>query len=87
MDKRKEKERDFAVELGSKSDLRNVSLSDGDNRENVLVQGTIGYFRRAEFAEGAVLEVVGTRGVLRIDLREGEIRKGMSNRSISTDNS
>jgi len=66
--KRREKERGFAVELRSNSDLRNVSLANGDSRENVLVQGTIGHFRRAGFIEGVILEIVGTRGVLRIDL-------------------
>ena len=71
------KERFFSVELGSKSDLKSISLANGSPGENVLVEGTIGYLRRAGFAEGVLLEVVGSRGVLRINVTEDEIgRKG-----------
>jgi hypothetical protein len=73
MEEKKEKERFFSVELGSKSDLKNVSLANGGYGENVLVEGTIGGLRTARFAEGVVLEVVGSRGVLRINVAENEI--------------
>ena len=73
MEEKKEKERFFSVELGSKSDLKNVSLANGGHGENVLVEGTIGGLRTARFAEGVVLEVVGSRGVLRINVAENEI--------------
>jgi len=73
MQETKEKERFFSVELASKSDLNNISLANGGHGENVLVEGTIGGLRTATFAEGVVLEVVGSRGVLRINVAEGEI--------------
>jgi hypothetical protein len=73
MEEKNEKERFFSVELGSKSDLKNVSLANGGHGENVLVEGTIGGLRTARFAEGVVLEVVGSRGVLRINVAEDEI--------------
>ena len=67
------KERFFSVELNSKISLKNVTLSNG-NHENVLVEGTIGELQRAEFTEGIVLEVVGDKGILRINLTPDEIK-------------
>jgi len=61
------KERFFSVELKSKVNLKNVTLTNG-GLENVLVEGTIGELQRAEFADGVVLEVVGDKGVLRVNL-------------------
>jgi hypothetical protein len=68
------KERVFSVELKSKSHLKNVTLTSGSN-ESVLVEGTIGELVQATFAEGVILEVVGKKGVLTIDLGEDEIKK------------
>ena len=68
------KERVFSVELKSKRDLKNLTLTNGSN-EDVLLEGNIGELLRARFAEGIVLEVVGKKGVVRIDLAEEEISK------------
>jgi len=71
----KQRERGFEVELGSMADLRSVSLTNGGQGEGALVEGTIGVLRRAGFAEGRVLEVVGSRGTIRIDLRRGDVTR------------
>lgn len=71
------KERVFSVELKSKSHLKNVTLTNGSS-DSVLVEGTIGELVQATFAEGVILEVVGKKGVLRIDLGEDEIKKTTS---------
>jgi hypothetical protein len=68
------KERVFSIELQSRKDLRNVSLANGSH-DGALVEGTLGELVRVSFIEGVILEVVGKRGVLRIDLDEDEIRK------------
>ena len=68
------KERVFSVELKSKRHLKNVTLTNGSS-DNVLVEGTIGELVQATFAEGVILEVVGKKGVLRIDLGKNEIKK------------
>jgi hypothetical protein len=68
------KERVFTLELTSKRNLKNVTLTNGSS-EGVLVEGTIGELIQASFAEGVILEVVGKHGVLRVDLREDEIQK------------
>jgi hypothetical protein len=68
------KERGFSVELKSKKNLKNVTLTNGSS-DSVLVEGTIGELVQATFAEGIILEIVGKKGVLRIDLGEDEIKK------------
>jgi hypothetical protein len=64
----------FSVELKSKSDLKNVALTNGSS-DSVLLEGTIGELIKAEFADGILLEVIGNNGVLRINLGEEEIQK------------
>ena len=67
------KERFFSVELKSKVNLRNVTLTN-DRHENVLIEGTIGELLHAGFAEGIILEIVGEKGVLRINLCQDELK-------------
>ena len=69
-----DKERHFSIELKSKADLKNVTLANG-SRDSVLVEGTIGELVQATFAEGIILEIVGKKGTLRINLKEKELRK------------
>lgn len=79
-------ERAFSVELKSKSNLKNMTLSNG-GRDTVLLEGTLGELQHAEFAEGTVLHIVGSKGVLSVDLGEGGIRKPSGNTgSLSGDN-
>ena len=69
-----EDERFFSVELKSRTNLKNITLANG-GQENVLVEGSIGELQRAEFCEGIILEVVGDKGVLRINLYPGDIKQ------------
>ena len=69
-----ENERFFSVELKSGLNLKNVTLTNG-GQENVLIEGSIGELQRAEFSEGIILEVVGDKGVLRINLSLDEINQ------------
>jgi hypothetical protein len=69
-----ENERFFSVELKSKVNLKNMSLTNG-GQENVLVEGSIGELLRAEFSEGIILEVVGDKGILRINLSLDDIKQ------------
>ena len=66
-------ERCFSIELKSKVNLKNITLTNGGH-ENVLIEGTLGQLKHAEFAEGIILEVVGDNGVLRINLSQNEIK-------------
>ena len=75
MTPQKEKnDRFFTIELKSKIHLKNVALSSSSN-ETVLLEGTIGHLEKAEFTEGVILQIIGNKGVLRVDLSENEITK------------
>jgi hypothetical protein len=74
------KPRVFSVELKSKRNLKNVTLTSGSS-DSVLLEGTIGELVAAKFAEGIILEVIGKDGVLRVDLGEEEIQKTPKNAS------
>ena len=83
MENKTSKERYFSIELKAKANLKNVTLTNGGH-ENVLIEGNIGEFQRAEFIEGVILEVVGNSGVLRINLLPNEI-KAVINKEMITD--
>jgi len=68
------KERVFSVELKSKKHLKNVTLASGSTN-TALIEGTLGELVQATFKEGLILEVIGKKGVLRIDLEENEIKQ------------
>jgi hypothetical protein len=68
------KERFFSVELKSKVNLKNVTMTNSD-LENVLIEGNIGSLLHAAFIEGVVLEVVGDKGVIRVNLTQDEIKQ------------
>ena len=72
--KTRNKERVFSVELKSKRNLKNITLTNG-SADSVLIEGTIGELVQATFAEGIILEVAGKKGTLRVDLGEDELKK------------
>jgi hypothetical protein len=74
MEETKQKERVFSIELNSKRNLKNVTLTNGSS-DSVPLEGTIGELVHAFFTEGIILEVVGKNGILRVDLWEDEIQK------------
>ena len=79
-----EKERSFSVELKSKANFKNITLNT-DIQENAVIEGTIGKLEHAGFVEDTVLEVMGRKGILRIDISENEIkRKGANAQDNST---
>ncbi len=65
-------ERFFTVELKSKSHLKTVNLLN-NHTDNVLLEGTIGKLVRASFVEDVILEIVGRKGTLRINLQKPEL--------------
>jgi len=64
----------FSIEMKSKKHVRHISLSN-ESHEHVLFEGSLGELEELSIVEGAVLEVKGVNGVLRIDLSEDELRK------------
>ena len=68
-----DKERFFSVELKSKADLKSITLENG-SQDSVLVEGTIGELVQAMFVEDIILEIVGKKGILRINLKAKELK-------------
>ena len=67
----------FSIEMKSKKHVKHISLSN-KSHEHVLFEGSLGELEELSMIEGAVLEVRGANGVLRIDLSEEELRKMLS---------
>ena len=64
----------FSAVLDSKKQVKNITLSDNVNQK-VFFEADIGQLEQVKFTEGLLLEVVGTKGVLRIDLPVETLRK------------
>ena len=64
----------FSIEMKSKKHVRHISVSN-ESHDRVLFEGSLGELEELSMVEGAVLEVKGANGVLRIDLSEDELRK------------
>ena len=63
-------ENTFSIELRSKNHL-GLTLPKGT--ENlVVIEGTLGNLLTLEFVEGAMLEIKGSNGVIRMDMTESE---------------
>lgn len=69
-----EKERFFSIELKSRANLKNLTIANG-SFEGVLVEGTVGELVHAEFEEDSLLEISGTKGSLRINLKASELKQ------------
>jgi predicted Rossmann-fold nucleotide-binding protein len=72
-------EHTFSIEMKSKKHVRRMSVSD-ESHDRVLFEGSLGELEELFMVEGAVLEVKGANGVLRIDLSEDELRKMLSHK-------
>ena len=70
----------FSIELKSKEFLRNVMISNRTG-ETVFVEGFLGELEEVSFVEGAMLELRGRNGVLRMDLKEEELERLLSRRA------
>lgn len=71
---KKEGSHAFSIELKSKEFIRNVMISNRTG-ERVLVEGFLGELEEVSFVEGAMLELRGSNGVLRMDLKEEELKR------------
>jgi len=67
----------FSVEIRSKEYVRHMSMSNVSH-DRVLFEGYLGELIGLSMIEGAVLEIRGTNGVLRIDLSEDDLKRMLS---------
>jgi len=72
-EKVQDKELFFSIELESKASLKNLSLTNGSDN-SALVEGTIGNLVNASFVENEILEIIGEKGTLRINLKPSELK-------------
>jgi len=64
-------ERSFSIELSY--DKHSLSTLTTDVHDGVIIEGTLGTLQHATFVEPEILEVKGSCGVLRVNLRRSEI--------------
>ena len=64
----------FSAVLDSKKQVKNITLTDNIHQK-VFFEADIGQLEQVKFTEGLLLEIVGTKGVLRIDLPIEALRK------------
>jgi len=63
--------------MKSKKHVRHISVSN-ESHERVLFEGFLGELEGLSMVDGAVLEVKGTNGVLRVDLTVEDLRGMLS---------
>ncbi len=64
-------ENDFSIELNSNRALTRISASNDAN--GVLIEGSLGKLHHASFIDGIILEVQGSKGILRLNLRRDDL--------------
>jgi hypothetical protein len=64
----------FSIELESKDCVKQVTILSNPTRK-VVVEGFLGEIEKMGFVEGVLLEIRGTKGTLKMDLKEKELRK------------
>ncbi len=75
----------FSVEMRSKRHVKHISVSN-ESHDRVLFEGSLGKLEKVSIVEGAVLEIKGANGILRVDLNENELLKALSkSRSVKGD--
>jgi hypothetical protein len=64
----------FSIELKSKEYLKLVAIPN-DAGDGVSIEGYLGELERVGLVEGVVLEIQGTNGSLKMDLKEEELKR------------
>jgi hypothetical protein len=64
----------FSIELKSKEYVKSLSFAD-DDANTVLIEGFLGKLKGVGFTEGLMFAVMGSNGILRMDLSEKEMKK------------
>jgi len=70
--------RAFSIEITSREHLSNISISKG--RNGVIVEGDIGDLKKVSLIESLLLEIIGTHGTLRFDIKESELEQVLRTR-------
>ena len=64
----------FSIELKSREYLKLVAIPN-DSGDNVLFEGFLGELEAVDLVEDVMLEIRGTNGTLKMDLKEEELNR------------
>ncbi len=64
----------FSIELKSKEHLKLIAMPCGA-KDNVLFEGFLGDLEALNLVDGAMLEIQGSHGTFKMDLKEEELEK------------
>ncbi len=64
----------FSIELKSRDFIKRLVIPN-DSEDKVLIEGFLGEIKELAIAEGVMIEIKGANGVLRMDLKEEELKK------------
>ena len=70
----------FNIEMKSKQYVKSISISN-ETHDRVLFEGNLGKLLEISLVEGDVLELIGTNGVLRINLTKEQLMESIKNAS------
>jgi len=71
---KKEGEHAFSIELKSKDYVKRVAIPN-EAGDNVLIEGFLGELKELGLVEGVMLQIRGAYGILRMDLKEKELKE------------
>lgn len=77
-------DRTFSIEMKSKKHVRHLSMFN-ESHERGLFEGSLGELAELSMIEGAVLEVRGANGVLRIDVSVDELHNMLWKKKVGYD--
>ena len=63
-----------SIELKSRNYVKRVVIP-SDSEDKVLIEGFLGELKELSVTEGIMIEIRGANGVLRMDLKEEELKK------------
>ena len=72
-------EHSFSVELHSKEHLRRFTILNGVGN-CILVEGFLGELQQITLVEGLLLEVQCSNGVLRMEIKEDDLKRALTTR-------
>jgi len=70
--------RAFSIKVKSREQLSNITISKGSN--GVIVEGDLGDLKKVSLIESLMLEIIGTHGTLRFDIKESELEQALKTR-------
>jgi hypothetical protein len=71
---RRVEEHSFSIEMKSEQAVRRMSFFNKEN-DFILFEGNLGELKNVSMVEGVMLEIIGTNGVLKLDITQQEMEK------------